>query len=106
MKFGIQPFAVIIVIFSNAVLASSDEAWQDFEDDVRQQCSILFDREFSRYQLHVDHYGSESYGIAFAKGKLRSSSGLRAPNLSMICIYDKRSRQAEISQSFNSDRLN
>lgn len=106
MKPGLLPLAFIAILSTHDSSASTSEAWQELEDAIKAQCSILFDREFSRYQLHIDPYGSESYGIAFAKGKLRSSSGLRAPKSSMICIYDKRSRRAEIGQSFNSDRLN
>nr|WP_255725109.1 hypothetical protein [Photobacterium sp. OFAV2-7] len=97
---------MITVLSGSVASASAAEESQAFEDAIKQECSILFDREFSRYRLHIDPYGAKSYGIAFAKGKLRSSSGLRAPDSSMICIYDKRSGRAEISQSFNSERLN
>lgn len=106
MNFGLTISVLITVLSASVASASTAEELQTFENAIKQECSILFDREFSRYRLHVDPYGAESYGIAFAKGKLRRSSGLRAPDSSMICIYDKRSRRAEISQSFDSERLN
>ncbi|MGF1732801.1 hypothetical protein [Photobacterium kasasachensis] len=104
MKFGLT--ISVLITFLSANVASASEELQAFENTIKQECSILLDREFSRYRLHIDPYGAESYGIAFAKGKLRRNSGLRAPDSSMICIYDKRSRRAEISQSFDSERLN
>ncbi len=99
-------FTLIMGIFSVfSVHASSSDAWEEFEQAVRTQCSIQFDRSFSRYHIYIDPYGTESYGIAIAKGKLKSSTGLRAPDSSMVCIYNKQSKQAEVGQSFNSSRL-
>ncbi|MCW8327214.1 hypothetical protein MD588_00170 [Photobacterium sp. SDRW27] len=106
MKAIFRPQLLLAIFSASQTFASTPDAWQQFEDELKTQCSILFDREFSRYQIHVDPYGSDSYGIAFAKGKLRSSSGLRAPQSSMICIYNKQSHKAEVGQSFDSDRLN
>ncbi|EAS41775.1 hypothetical protein C9J48_15195 [Photobacterium profundum] len=99
-------FTLIMGVFSSfSVHASSSDAWEEFEQAVRTQCSIQFDRSFSRYHIYIDPYGTESYGMAIARGKLKSSTGLRAPDSSMVCIYNKRSKQAEVGQSFNSNRL-
>lgn len=99
-------FILIMGVFSSfTVHASSSDAWEEFEQSVRIQCSISFDRSFSRYHIYIDPYGTESYGIAIARGTLKSSTGLRAPDSSMVCIYNKQSKQAEVGQSFNSNRL-
>ncbi|WP_064603025.1 hypothetical protein [Photobacterium sp. J15] len=101
-----RPLLILISLsYVTIAQASSPEAWDEFEDRLKAACSRLFDSEYSHYQIHTDPFGSEHFGFAIANGKLRLSSGLRAPKSLMVCVYDKQSHTAELSRSFKTSQF-
>lgn len=87
--------AILISLLATASSASPPEAWEEFRRDVERQCTALADAQGIRgAAVSVDPYGTESYGVAIIIG----GDGQRQ-NL-YVCVYDKRSQQAELSSAF------
>lgn len=80
------------ITFAGGALASSDEAWEEFRAEVKESCAALADDDA---QIEVNPFGSESYGIA-----LMTVDHGNEPQERMICIFDKQSKEAEITGPF------
>ncbi len=79
--------------------ASSDEAWSAFRAAVEKTCTERAKSVLLSPVAIVDAYGSESYGIAIVYGREPGGKGATpAPGLaSVVCVYDKRTKKAELS---------
>ncbi|GGD11072.1 hypothetical protein GCM10011335_12510 [Aureimonas glaciei] len=72
--------------------AASPDAWNSFRKDVEAACRTAAAARMPEPQVVVDPFGSESYGLAFLRG-LSPEDGATQ---SLVCIYDKKARTAEI----------
>ncbi|AFT71196.1 hypothetical protein B5T_02928 [Alloalcanivorax dieselolei B5] len=73
--------------------ASSADAWAEFRTDVQAACEALSPKE-GTILVEVNPFGSESYGTALVYH--RTDAGLDR----YVCIYDKQSKEAELSAAF------
>ncbi|RJE82664.1 hypothetical protein [Paracoccus onubensis] len=73
--------------------ASSDDAWAEFRADVQAACEALSPKE-GTVLVEVNPFGSESYGAAIVYH--RTDAGLDR----YVCIYDKQSKEAELTAAF------
>jgi len=84
----IIPLFLIIYMVS---YASTPEAWKEFEQNVRRACEENVKNRLVNPDIVVDPY-PPSVGVAIAEGKAVHSKD----DLMIICIYDKRTKKAEI----------
>lgn len=77
--------------------ASSPEAWEEFQNDVRDTCIAASQGIMQVMRVEVDPEGSESYGFAVLFG---FQSGDPRQRL-LVCAYNKREQTAEISTLFD-----
>ena len=73
-------------------LASSDDAWAQFQKDVEAACLDAAAPMVENASARVDPFGSESYGLALVTGKARGADA----EIAAICVYDKRAGTVEI----------
>lgn len=91
--------ALVLIPVSSTVLASSDDAWDDFAKDVAAKCTALADGRIEQPKVVVDPFGTESYGVAILTGKALGADA----TVSSICVYDKKSQAAEIGGELPAD---
>lgn len=77
-----------------ASYASSDDAWAEFRADVKTACEALSPTE-GTVLVEVNPFGSESYGTAIVYHQ--TDAGLDR----YICVYDKKTKQAELTGAFS-----
>lgn len=87
-------FLVISMTVASATssFAASDAAWEKFAKDVRVACIKAAAPLFEKAKAVVDPNGSESYGLALLRGKAKGAT----TNISVICVYDKKAKKAEV----------
>ena len=81
--------------------ASSDQAWVQFQKDVSKACITAAKGLIENGQALTDPYGSENFGLAVVTGKAKGAK----VTVSTICVYDKKTRRAEIGGEISADRL-
>lgn len=81
--------------------ASSEEAWQQFADDVRAACVAAAEPLMDEPQALVDPHGSESYGLALLHGKAKGGD----TDVSAICVYDKATKKVEMGGELPTEEL-
>ncbi|MDO5621957.1 MAG: hypothetical protein Q4G24_10850 [Paracoccus sp. (in: a-proteobacteria)] len=83
-------YSLILAALATSAAASSPEAWDTWRQEVATTClAALPDGQIAAIQ--VNPWGSESYGAAI----LDLPSGER-----LVCIFDKRSKAAELTAPF------
>lgn len=100
MKTGLIA-AIAILLASQSAMASSDDAWAGFQKDVSKACVTAAKGLIEKARTVVDPYGSEHFGLAVVSGK---AVGAKAA-ISTICVYDKKTKKAEIGGEIAADRL-
>lgn len=80
--------------------ASSDDSWAAFGKEVAAACKAATGDSFSKPRVVVDPYGSERFGLAIVTGKLKAGG-----TGSVICVFDKQSRKAEVGSELGPDLL-
>jgi len=93
--------AFILIPLSSTVMASSDEAWDEFAKDVAAKCTALAEERIEQPKVVVDPFGTESYGVAILTGKAVGADAV----VSSICVYDKKSQAAEIGGELPADQV-
>ena len=78
---------------STVTYASSPDAWIEFRKDVGKTCKEATSRFIKNPKVIVDPFGSQSYGLAIARGR---SAYISKDKIEIICIYDKQSKKVEI----------
>ena len=73
-------------------LASSGDAWAQFQKDVEAACLEAAAANFEDASARVDPFGSESYGLALVTGKAKGADA----EIAAICVYDKQAKTVEI----------
>lgn len=79
--------------------ASTDEAWADFRADVERACRAATESQLTIERIQVDPFGSAHYGLAVISGTEAGSATQR----SVVCVYDKHTREAEIGTPLDLD---
>lgn len=82
-------------------LASSDDGWEAFRQDVMTKCTALAAGLIEQPKVVVDPFGTESFGAAILSGKAAGADA----TVSAICIYDKKSKTAEIGGELPADQV-
>ncbi|MBN9021698.1 MAG: hypothetical protein J0H08_06325 [Rhizobiales bacterium] len=81
-----------LAALASPALASSDDAWAEFEKDVAGACLKAAEPMFESATARVDPFGSESYGLALLSGKAKGADA----EIAAICVYDKQAKTVEI----------
>ena len=91
--------ALAFAMSAGIAFASSDAAYATFKASVSKTCTTLAKSRFADPIVLVDAFGSASYGIAQVYGRPRSPKGFAQLSglSSAICVYDKKTKKAELS---------
>ena len=89
---AIALFLALVVFAAESVLASSDDAWEEFRQDISTKMERAIAGTFASHELVIEPSGSESYGLAIASGV---SAGNKQP-LTVFGIYTKKTMKLEI----------
>ena len=81
-------------------LGSSDDAWEAFRKDVAAACLKAAEPTFADAEATVDPFGSASYGLALVHGTAKGTAG---SEIRAICVYDKKTKVAEIGGELPAD---
>ena len=85
---------VMLAIASHSVVASSPDAWEEFQEKVAKSCvALALAGDFEKATTKVDPFGTETYGIALVSGTLKKGLG----EARVICVMDKKTGKAELS---------
>ena len=84
-----------------AAHAASGDAWAEFRTNVSKACIAASKGLIENGKALVDDFGSESYGLAVVSGK---AVGAKV-TISTICVFDKKTKKAEIGGEISSERL-
>ena len=74
--------------------ASSSDAWVEFRQEMIQQMDRVLMDQMIDYQVDIDPYGTESYGVAVATGAAVADG----KQLLVVGVYDKQSGIIETSK--------
>jgi hypothetical protein len=97
----LAPLLLTSASLAAPALASSDDAWDAFRQDVTTKCTALADGLIDQPKVVVDPFGTESYGVAILSGKAAGADA----TVSAICVYDKKSQTAEIGGELPADQV-
>lgn len=93
---------MVCFLFSpNLVLASSDDAWEQFRSDVKNSCTKA-SSNFSINNISVDDFGTESYGFSIISGTVKGGSRIQQLR---VCVFDKKSKKSEILEIGNLEAI-
>lgn len=81
------------LLLTTSASASSDDAWEEFRAEVETSCRSAAGDILETPEIVVDPFGSESYGIAVLVGVERGGDDVPR---SVVCVFDKASRSAQI----------
>ncbi len=94
---GVRSLVVSALLLATApALASSEDAWNEFRAKLLKSCEKAVAGRLQKAQIAVDPFGSDSYGVAIARGV---STDAKAPRV-IVCVFDKRSEKIETSGEF------
>lgn len=92
---------VAFVLLGAAAHASSDDAWKQFAADVEAKCRKAAAGSLENARAVVDPFGSEHYGLALLTGRPKGAKG----TISFLCVYDKKTKVAEIGSELGKDTI-
>lgn len=87
---------IALLLATTPAQASSEGAWREFRADVLKSCRKAVADKLENPAIAVDPFGSETYGVAIAKGVSKDAKARRA----IDCIYDKKTKTIEASGEF------
>ncbi|WP_163832114.1 hypothetical protein [Spartinivicinus ruber] len=79
------------LLFTATCIASSPDAWDDFQTNVKSKCTESIN--LKDLKVNVDPFGTTSYGVAIFEGFYGSKAGKY--QVKGICIMDKKSKAVE-----------
>ncbi|WP_051134287.1 hypothetical protein [Methylocystis sp. ATCC 49242] len=85
-----------LVLAGSPAVAASPDAWEEFRANVKKACAKLAAAELENPSIWVDPFGTESYGVAIAKGPSKYDKSQQE----VVCVFDKRSEKAEATSAF------
>ncbi len=87
--------AAAVLMSATPVFASSEDAWEEFRNEVKAACTALAP-EGGETMIEVNPFGSDTYGAALIIHTINDDSAER-----YVCIFDKQTKKAEITAPFN-----
>lgn len=93
--------AVLSLVSASPALASSEDAWKQFAADVQDSCLSASTQLVNEAQIVVDPFGTEHYGVAIIAGKAPGADA----QISLVCVYNKETKTAEVSQGFDAETI-
>ena len=93
--------ATLFLLAAGVASASSDEAWKEFVGDVQAKCLAASEVMIEDAKAVVDPIGSENFGLAILTGKAKGADA----TISHICVYDKKTKSAELGSELAGDTL-
>lgn len=98
MKNSKLTFAILTtsLLFGHAAAASSDGAWAEFSTAVEKACIKSASSQIENGRAVVDPYGSTKYGLAIITGRPQGVKTKKVADISVICVYDKKTKAAEV----------
>ncbi|NTE85704.1 hypothetical protein [Agrobacterium rubi] len=97
-QFLAASFASLIAL---PAAASSGDAWQEFAADFQAKCLAASKDAITDAKALVDPTGSEHYGLAIVTGKAKGTD----TTVSHICVYDKKTKAAELGGELSGDTV-
>lgn len=91
--------AALMLPFTHAALASSDEAWKALETDLNTKCEQAAAPHLKTVRIVTDAVGTDKYAFAIAFGRLKNSQSRG----SFICLYDKTTKTATLGSELSED---
>ncbi|RWX76083.1 hypothetical protein EPK99_20765 [Neorhizobium lilium] len=91
----------LLPLTATAAHASSDSAWSAFQADVSKACVTAAKGLIENGRALADPYGSEHFGLAVVTGNAKGAK----VTISTICVYDKKTKRAEIGGEIPADQL-
>lgn len=79
------------VAHSTPLLASSDDAWKEFEANVKKGCAAAVADRLVKPTFIVSPHGTQTYGVAIAKGRSKYVKAQRT----IVCVFDKQTKTTE-----------
>ena len=103
MKSVILSAAALATILGAATgaVASSPDAWKQFNAEVEKKCTDAAKDMFRKPQVAVDPVGSEKLGLAIVFGRLKDVKGRAA----VICAVDKKTGTVELGTEMSNDLI-
>ncbi|MGF0536870.1 hypothetical protein ACQQ2Q_02670 [Agrobacterium sp. ES01] len=98
---ALKAASVTLLLGAGPALASSDEAWKQFAADVETRCLAASKSLVRAEKIAVDPLGTQSYGVAILTGRAVGADEA----VSLVCVYDKQSKTAEVSPGFDQDAV-
>jgi hypothetical protein len=97
--------SLALVLYSalpSGARASSDDAWTSFRTNVATACTAQAKKVYANPLVVVDPFGSDSYGIALVYARTPVPKGAPPDNsvTTAVCVYDKKTHEAELSGGF------
>jgi hypothetical protein len=78
-------------VVATPLLASSDDAWKEFEANVQKGCAAAVGDRLVKPTFTVSPHGTENYGVAIAKGLSKYD---KVP-YAIVCVFDKKTQKTE-----------
>lgn len=94
--------AFMLLPFAAApALASSDQAWAEFANEVRVKCLEAAAPVLTDAKAAIDPFGSESFGLAVLTGKATGAD----VDVSYICVMNKQDGSIELGSELPAELL-
>lgn len=81
----------VALLIAGPAFGSGDDAWSAFATEVENACLAAVGNTLGDALAVVDHFGSETYGMAIITGRTVNDR-----TTSMICVMDKGTRTVQI----------
>jgi hypothetical protein len=76
---------------STPLIASSDDAWKEFQTNVQKGCAAAVADRLVKPTFIVSPHGTETYGVAIARGRSKYVKARRT----IVCVFDKKTKTTE-----------
>ncbi len=101
MRPNLKTVIAVLPLLATSAHASSDDAWAAFQTQVSKACVTAAKGLIDNGRALTDPYGSEHFGLAVVTGKAKGAKA----TISTICVYDKKTKRAEIGGEISADQL-
>jgi hypothetical protein len=89
----------LMLAMPGAAFAASEQASDQFAQEMEQKCTDAVGDMFRRPMIAVDPDGTQSYGVAIVYGRSREMRGPAA----VICVMDKKTGRIEVGSPMGKD---
>lgn len=97
----LAPAFVLFLAAAVPAFASSDDAWQEFADEVGKKCLEAAAPVLEQARAAVDPFGSERFGLAVLSGKAKGADA----TVTYVCVMDKQTGAVELGSELPAETL-